>query len=456
MATVSLEEVLSRYITESKFAEIPAEAILVAKRTVLNNLGTIIAGAKETGIGPLVDQARDRGGKPEATILMYGGKVPAYNAGFVNSVMARALDFDDSIMPGVHIGASAVPAALAVAELTGGCSGREFLAALIMGTEVSARLNLSDEQYNGFDPTGVCAVFAAAAVAGRLLGLNSRQIRHALALAFNRSAGSYQSHISGALAVRLTQGFVSQTGIQCAQLAKIGMTGPEDFLDGIYGYFHLYGKDKGNNGAVLEGLGHRYELTRTMFKKYPSCGATQGSVEAILELLRQCHFSEREVASIEVYVTPATHRLAGKDFQIRANPRVDAQFNIQYCVASALLRKSSRLEHFDRAMVTEPEIARVAGKVRVLVDPALDAKGLTAVSLLVKTTDGTVYRSSLDIAPGFPGNPLTDEDHHCRFQECIEYAAGYYPSENLPGIISLVDRLEEVEDVRGLVPLLKI
>jgi hypothetical protein len=107
-------------------------------------------------------------------------------------------------------------------------------------------------------------------------------------------------------------------------------------------------------------------------------------------------------------------------------------------------------------MVTEPEIAPVAGKVRVLVDPALDAKGLTAVSLLVKTTDGTVYRSSLDVAPGFPGNPLTDEDHHCRFQGCIEYAAGYYPSENLPEIISLVDRLEEVEDVRGLVPLLKI
>ena len=57
---------------------------------------------------------------------------------------------------------------------------------------------------------------------------------HALALAFNKSGGSFQCNIDGTLAVRVIQGFVSQNGIICAQLAKRGITGPENFIEGIY------------------------------------------------------------------------------------------------------------------------------------------------------------------------------------------------------------------------------
>ena len=111
--------------------------------------------------------------------------------------------------------AGTVPVALATAELVGGCSGKEFLAALVLGTEVAARINAVSD-YDGFDPTGVCSIFAASAVAGKILRLNSRQMLNALALAFNRAGGSFQSNIDGSLAVRVIQGFVSQGGIICA------------------------------------------------------------------------------------------------------------------------------------------------------------------------------------------------------------------------------------------------
>ena len=449
------EQILSEFVTGTKFEEIPAEAISTAKNVVLTVLGTVIAGANTAGIKTLVNHVRDWGGKEEATILMHGGRVPAHNAGFINSVMARALDFDDAMIPGAHIGASTVPTALAVAELIGGCTGKEFLAALVLGSEVSARLNLSDEQYSGFDPTGVCSVFATSAIAGRLSSLNPRQMLDALALAFNRAGGSYQSHIDGSLAVRLTQGFVSQNGIICAQLAKIGMTGPRNFLNGIYGYFHLYGKDKSNTGAVLEGLGKRFEFVNTMFKKYPSCGATQASTGVILALVEEYHLTPEEVLSIDISVTPSTCRLAGKQFEIGDNPKVDAQFNIQYCVASALLRKDSRLEHFDESAVREPQISDIIKKIHVFGDPALDARGHTAVSMQVKTRGGQLYDRSQDIASGFPGNPLTKEEHQDRFRGCIEYAGGYFPQQNISKIISLVDTLEEIEDIRIILSLLQ-
>ncbi len=255
MKETGLEYILSQYVFSSKYEELSSEVLNTAKNMVLTNLGTIIAGATEDGVEALINKVTDWGGKKEATILIHGGRVPAHNAAFVNSVMARSLDFDDSMIPGIHIGASTVPTALAVAEYIGGCSGKEFLTAVTLGSELGARLNLADEQYNGFDPTGVCTVFAASAVAGRLLGLNAKQMLEALALAFVRSAGSFQSNISGSLAVRLTQGFVSQNGVVCAEMAKIGMNGPSNFLTGIYGYFHLYGKDNSNTRTVLDGLG---------------------------------------------------------------------------------------------------------------------------------------------------------------------------------------------------------
>lgn len=205
------EKKLAHYVTDTKYDDLPGEPVDIIRNVILTVLGTTLAGAAADGCRALVTQIQEWGGKEEATILVHGGKVPAYNAALANSVMARALNFCDAMSPGIHIGSSSVPTALATAELMGGCGGEEFLTALVLGTEIAARIN-SVSDYDGFDPTGVCGIFAATAVAGRILRLNSQQMLNALALAFNRAGGSFQSNIDGSLAVRVIQGFVSQGG----------------------------------------------------------------------------------------------------------------------------------------------------------------------------------------------------------------------------------------------------
>lgn len=83
-------------------------------------MGTTLAGAAEDGCEQAVRFYRDLGAKEEATILVYGGKIPTHDAAFVNATMARALDFCDAIAPGPHIGAALIPAYLALVELVGG------------------------------------------------------------------------------------------------------------------------------------------------------------------------------------------------------------------------------------------------------------------------------------------------------------------------------------------------
>jgi 2-methylcitrate dehydratase PrpD len=455
------ERKLAQYVSDSKYSDLPRESVDVIKKVVLTVMGTTLAGATAEGCDALISQVREWAGKKESTILVYGGKVPAYNAVLVNSFMARALDFCDAMSPGIHIGSSAVPVALASAELVGGCSGKDFLTALVLGTEIAARINgVSD--YDGFDPTGVCSIFAATAIAGKILHLNSQQMLNALALAFNRAGGSFQSNIDGSLAVRAIQGFVSQGGMMCAQLAQRGITGPENFLEGTYGYLHLYGKDKYHPQAVIAELGQRFETNKTIFKKYPSCGCTLASTDAILDLVKERDLTPDNVASVEIRVSPYAYKLAGHQFELGDNPKVNAQFSIQYCVANGLLRRNSKLSHFDEVEVRDNRVLELIRNVHVSVDPSLgdpeaqDGSKSThlSVRMKVETKKGNIYHKDVDIPRGNPKNPLADAEHMERFHDCVDYADNRTSVSNGDEIESLVARLEKIEDVRSLISLL--
>ena len=450
------EKKLLNYITDTTFSDLPRAPLNIAKDMILTVLGTTAAGATAEGCDHLVEFLRKEGGKEEATILIHGGRIPAHNAVFLNSIMARALDFCDATAPGLHIGSSVVPVALASAEVRRGCSGRDFLNALVLGTEVAVRLNLSRSAYDGFDPTGVCGVFASTVVASKLLGLNFTETWNALGLAFNRCGGSFQSNIDGSLAVRVIQGWVSQAGITCAQLARLGVTGPKNFLEGIYGYFHLFAKDVFDPDIVAGDLGERFELKKVAFKKYPSCGATLVSTYAILSLIEEKDLAPEGIIRIDIAVRPSAYKLAGHPFEIGDNPRVNAQFSIQYCIANALLRKTSKLCHFEESYVTDPNIMELVKKVHVTADPALEKRGDTSVDIKVVTTGGDVHFKSVDNAPGFPGNPLSEQEQEEHFWDCVDFAKKPLPRENAVKIISLVRNLEELEDVRVLIPLLLV
>lgn len=453
---MEIERKITEYVYSTTFDEIPEEPLKTVKNMVLDVLGATFAGAEEAGVKALREFHTGLESKGEATILIHGGKIPAHDAAFINSVMARALDFEDAMAPGLHPGASAVPTALAAAELAGGCSGKDFLAALTLGVEIASRLNLPEAGYNGLDPTGIVGVFETTVIASRILNLTQKEIWNALALAFNRAGGSLQANIDGSLAVRVIQGWVSQSGILCARLARLGITGPENFLEGVYGYFHLYAKDTLDPKRVVGELGERFDLQKVVFKKYPCCGMNQGPTELMLNMMKEHKIAAEEVERIDVTVPPYCHKLVGHPFLLGENPRVNAQFSIQYCIANALMRGSSKLQHFEESSVRDPQIMEGVQKVHLTSDAALDLRGHTALDLKVSMKGGLVHQGSVEIAVGFPGNPLSQKEHEQRFWDCMAYAPRPLPKDRAEEAISLISQLEEVEDVRTFVDLLLI
>lgn len=451
---MNFEKQIIDYICDTVYEDLDEASINTVLKMLLADIGTTIAGSKADGCAEVADFYRHEGGIAEATVLVHGDKLPAQNAAFVNAMMSRALDFCDAIAPGPHIGSSIIPTALACSELRGGCSGKEFLAALVVGAEIAVRFNLSESAYDGFDPSGICVPFGATAVASRLLGLDKHNTWSALGLVFNSCGGSFQSHIDGSLGVRVNQGSVTQESIISTRFADLGITGPHNFLSGIYGYLHLYGKEQFSGSELIEGLGKRYRLQDISFKKYPCCAMTAGPTEVMLDLLHEHQLDPSEIVSVKVKLPPYGHKMVGHDFRVGDNPTVDGQFSAQYCVANVLLRGDCKLKHFTSESVCDSKIDKYIPMIAVIPDKELSLRGHTATDMEVITRDGKVYHHGIDVAPGFPGNPLTKKDHIKRFMDCVDFANEWYSQKRINEILDFINNIKSAPDVRGLITLL--
>jgi 2-methylcitrate dehydratase PrpD len=154
-------------------------------------------------------------------------------------------------------------------------------------------------------------------------------------------------------------------------------------------------------------------------------------------------------------MTPYAYKLVGHKFEIGERPTVSAQFNLSYCVANVLVRRSSKIEHFDTPSVMDPKVLDVVRKIDVTVDPNLEETGHNAVIIRVDLETGERIEKIV-ASPRGSGldSPLTMEEHLTRFHDCFQYSKGFLPPERADRILSTVGKLEKEEDVRGLVSLL--
>ena len=177
-------KIVSSFIRGLTWESLPPAVQQQAKLCSLDLLGAIIAGSLARGSKVLAGQALEHWPGDAATLLLFNARAALPGAVLANAFSANALDIDDGYRPiKGHPGAIVFPAVLAAAEKKG-ASGKEFLTALVVAYEVAIRAGIAWHDYHAeYHGSGSWGSLGAAAGVARILGLQEREIIHALGTA---------------------------------------------------------------------------------------------------------------------------------------------------------------------------------------------------------------------------------------------------------------------------------
>ena len=169
-----------------------------------------------------------------------------------------------------------------------------------------------------------------------------------------------------------------------------------------------------------------------------------------MSTLRQRHgFTAAEVAAVEIAAPPLIVRLVGRP----PRPGMGASYArlcLAWAVAKVLLNGKLDLADFRGAALADPATHELARRVTLTSDGNPDPNALAPQRVTVRLADGTEHRWSCETMLAHPARPLTHEQHLAKFRRCLDFAAVPLAPDASDRLIETVDRLETMEDVRGL------
>jgi 2-methylcitrate dehydratase PrpD len=456
MATHQLQptnstETLAAYAANIAYESLPSGAVIALKQVVLDSLGTAVA-ATTLGAGcrELVEVIRGMGGTAESTIIGFGDQVPAAHAAFVNGGLAHALNYDavGAGHPGVL-----VPAPLAVAEKVGNVSGKDFLAALAAGMEITARINMAltlagVNASQTFLEGQLVSIFGATASAGRLLKLSPTEMRSAIGLALMQASGTMQVVVGGdPPAKAIYAAFPNYGGVMAALLAKQGLDAECDALEGEAGFFAMYYGGNYVREALEQGLGTEFRCTDVRFKPWPTSGIPHPFIQAAATLAERHSLTPDVIERVHITAEPrARHWMEPIAERRRPQNAASAANSIPFATAKALVNGRVTLADITSAGLQEPEALAVAERLEYSYDEGLKGGAIVEVA----TADGRLLTERVDSPLGSAANPMSYEQLVTKFRDCVTYAVQPIPESAVQQFLDLVAHLEELPDVSAL------
>jgi 2-methylcitrate dehydratase PrpD len=434
-----------------------------ARLAVLDILGCMVGAAATPAGAMIVGLVADRGAEGATTTVSLAGGRRSEDSTLANATLAHMLEFDDGHRPSDnHLGCVAVPSALAVAEETGATVG-ELLDAIIVGYDVMGRVGeatLLPRRRSPFHGTGTTGVFAAAAIAARLLGLDAERTAHAMAIGGTAAAGLRESTSTGPECKPLHAGRAARNGVESAYLARRGYSGPREIIEGRHG-FCVAMCDEPRPGLVTDALGTRFAIAESGFKVHSTCGMLFTMLDGILAARGEfCPIPARpELLRVGVPVLLATEPAFARHHPETAG---QARFSISYAVATAWRRGQVLPSDMRPERLRDPEVAELEDCVEIVVDPEAEALYQRTCAdpfffypAVVEVEHGGVRRRSLHTSPrGYdPSQPLTADEVGRKFLGVTAPALGADAATDLARLVlTCADSEPAAELIRRTAP----
>jgi 2-methylcitrate dehydratase len=440
----------AEYASALRFEDLPAPVVHETKRRFIDSFATAVGAMPAEAYGIARRCALRVRGEPGASLLG-GGQSSAEWATFVNGLLIRYLDYNDtylSLEP-AHPSDN-LAAVLSVGEMAGR-GGRDLITAAVIAYEVQCRLcDAASLRKHGFDHVTYGAISSAVA-ACKLLGLDPARSTHAIGLAGVANTALRQTR-SGELSMWKGCAFANaaRNGVFAALLAAEGLTGPAPIFEGDLGIMKLL------TGpfeiAPLGGQGRPFMITATYVKFWPAEYHSQSAIEAALQLRPEIGDASR-IAGIDIHTFDAAVDIIGKDPEKwRPRTRETADHSLPYCTAVALADGEVTDKQFEPERFTEPKLLDLVAKTRVHRDAALSARYPNGIPNRVTVTlsDGRKLVREVEFPRGHAHNPMTDTEVETKFRTMVEPRYGKARADQILARCWQLENLQSVKELVGL------
>ncbi|KJS83843.1 MAG: hypothetical protein JM58_12000 [Peptococcaceae bacterium BICA1-8] len=461
---------LAEHAANTSMKEIPESVLEITETLFLDTMGCILAGSSAEGVSELKKIMDYWGGNKQSTVFCHGARTSAPEAAFLNSAMCHGNDFDDTHDRAVNHGCvTIVPALIAACEAVHPArgsgdnesfpsriiSGKEFIAALAVGLDVSNRLGMAFIPYlhTGWLPTTLWGPFGCAAACGRILKLDTQKMLDAFGLAYSQIHGNRQALVDGKLAKRIQPGFSASIGVKSAFYAAMGITGAENIIDGNFGIPTLYTQGKIDSDYLSKDIGKLYETSNVSIKPYPCCRCSHPVIDAALKAKEEHNVRWEDIEEGTIYLPPTSMGQIGNKFTIRDNPTVDAQFSAQYTASLVFIKGRPRIEDFKKEnIIARKDITALVSRFKII-EFEKDKSGITPVRLNLKLRNGKELSVIVEKPKGSSDNPLTHEELVFKFNDCLDNSIREYAQEERQQILQAASSITLAVDVCEIIKL---
>ncbi len=442
----SISRIISEFAVNLKFEDLSTEVVETTKKFIYDSIACAFGGYKTKDVNIIRNIYKNMGGSEDSTVIGFGDRIPAVNATLVNSLMIRALDYNDIYWKEDPSHPSdLIPAALSVGELVG-ANMEEVITAIVLAYEFEQRLcefaipGVRERKWHHATLTQ----FVSPIVAGKLLGLTVDEMVNAIGI-----NGVHNHTIGAPTAGKLTMmkntvdPMAVQSGVFAALMAKEGYTGTEAVFEGKEGFMDTFfgwnvkeqqpdpvkmqGREALGNwtwdvNKLIGGLGESYKIMECGMKAFPTEALTHTHITAVLKVVKNNNINYDEIEEIKITTIARAVDILFDPHKYRPESRETADHSLPYCIAAAVVDKKITTATFSEEKLKDPRIWEVIDKIKGEASEEFDKMfpEKQPSRATIKTKDGKIYSEYLEYPKGDPREPMTIEDIDAKFEGLAE------------------------------------
>lgn len=351
---------LENYILNTQWEELPEQVQTRMKGCAVDLFGALLVGSRSKQFEAGLQLAKTVFGIGDIPVIGSAEKLCFAGAATAMGHSSNAYDIDDGHnLTRTHPGTSFVGAVLAAAYEKN-VSRNEFFTAMLVAYETTVRMGAALMDYYQYaHSSGTFGAVGVAAGVGRLYGFTKEQLNNALSVAeFNAPL------VPGIRSVEYPS--MNKDGVPFGVMT--GVLAVLNTLCGFTGNKHMLEAEEYR--SYCDDLGEKYQVMDLYFKPYPCCRWAHPAIDAGVGLMKENYLQPADIQKVTIY----TFKRATLLSKIVPQTADEAQYNIAWPVAAALVYGDFGMEQVREENLGDPAVVNMMQKLHFAVDADFDAR----------------------------------------------------------------------------------